>query len=51
MTSKLLTECIGKNVELYGEGGISGAQDAQNGSDNADGDHAEDGSDPEVKDE
>ena len=24
MTSKLLTECIGKNVELYGEGGISG---------------------------
>ncbi len=24
MTSKLLTECIGKTVELYGEGGISG---------------------------
>lgn len=24
MTSKLLTECIGKEVELYGEGGISG---------------------------
>ena len=36
---------------MNGEGGISGAQDAQNGSDNADGDHAEDGSDPEVKDE
>lgn len=24
MTLKLLTECIGKDVELYGEGGISG---------------------------
>ena len=24
MTSQLLSECIGKNVELYGEGGISG---------------------------
>ncbi|MBO4320003.1 MAG: hypothetical protein J5857_05985 [Treponema sp.] len=24
MTSKLLSECIGKKVELYGEGGISG---------------------------
>ena len=24
MTSKLLSECVGKNVELYGEGGISG---------------------------
>ena len=24
MTSKLLSECIGKNVELYGEGGITG---------------------------
>ena len=24
MTLKLLTECIGKKVELYGEGGISG---------------------------
>ena len=24
MTSKLLTECIGKDVELDGEGGISG---------------------------
>ena len=24
MTSKLLSECVGKQVELYGEGGISG---------------------------
>lgn len=24
MTSKLLSECVGKKVELYGEGGISG---------------------------
>ena len=24
MTSKLLTECIGKDVELYGEGGLYG---------------------------
>ena len=24
MSSKLLSECVGKQVELYGEGGISG---------------------------
>ena len=24
MTSKLLSECVGKQVELYGEGGLSG---------------------------